>query len=802
MGWLQDIVPNHMAYHTGNPWIFDVLERGKKSIFYNFFDIIPQSGQHSDEEKILLPFLGKPVGECIQDKEIVLVFTRDGIYLQYFTELYPVATEAYQWIAGIMPGFYQTLLAWSQKIASYATLPYDTWLLYKKKLLSEIWDSDRLKEILELRIAYINQRPELISQLLNFQHYEMIYWKASRFKMNYRRFFTVNSLICLRMEDDSVFNTWHTFLLSLSHQGFIQGFRIDHIDGLYNPSEYVKKLRDAAGDDAYIVAEKIQQENEDIPPAWPLQGTTGYDFLSHINQLMTFQAGKIKLLQYYHSHISSEEYADLVFEKKYIFLRREMNGELDNLLRWLKPCIEKNTSAVSVNDFRDPLAVFMSAFPVYRAYPDSLPLNPTDTQYVEQAFRISLLRFPQYQSFFHIIQELFQADRGHPLANELLFFIRRLAQYTGPLAAKGIEDTLFYNFNALLGLNEVGDSPARLPVRAQDFHALMQKRSMTANLSLNASSTHDTKRGEDNRLRINLICLYAEDWIQLINKIKKSNESLLQIEKNKRWPSLNDEYMIYQALIGAIPHNLEITENFLERFKSYLSKALREAKNETNWDEPNIDYEDQCFAFVKKALQSPGFKNVFFPFLTKIIDAAFTYSLSQTVIKLTAPGIPDIYQGSELWDFSLVDPDNRLPVDFIARKKLVKELIASEDTGRDNLLKYVMQNREQGAQKLLLIRKILRFRKQNPDIFNKGNYIPLVASDNVIGYSRKWGRQTLMILAPLPSEKADRIFDNVKGVSGKWENLIHGKTVEIKDTLNMNLLLKEFPVAVLQLQND
>jgi (1->4)-alpha-D-glucan 1-alpha-D-glucosylmutase len=825
MGWLQDIVPNHMAYSTENRWIYDVLERGACSAYYVYFDIIPQyitwhaaeptgkTGQpsplqfpltngHQPPTNLMIPFLEKDLMNCLQAGEIKLAFTPDGFSLQYKNQEYPVAVGSYNWICACIPGCYQPLLAWSAKVRDFGFLPPEKWFHFKKRILGEVWNSPRLRELAFGYCRHINEQPQLLGELLSFQHYQLCSWKMSCRKMNYRRFFAVNSLICLRMEDEEVFINWHQFMLSLYNRGMIQGFRVDHIDGLADPGGYLRKLRNKTGSHAYIISEKILQENEETLPGWPVQGTTGYDFLSFVNQLFICHSGKQKLVAWFKERILDESYEDQVYDKKYSFLKSYLGGECSNLMRWLAPLIAAIKPAPGTDEIKEALAVLMSSFLVYRIYADQLPLTKEDLKWVNLAFARAVLKAPSLEDALIWLLSLFTADAKNTMANEILHFLKRWAQYTAPLAAKGTEDTVFYNYNALISHNEVGDSPAHTAVTAVKFHELMENRLQHAALSLNASSTHDTKRGEDNRLRISLISLLADEWISLVDKWRQINQTGISRQNNQRSPSLNDEYLIYQALVGAIPEDGRISIRFRKRFNAYLTKALREEKNETNWEMPNAEYERGCHDFVNHILSpEEHFLASFLPFVNKILEKAAVYSLSQALLKLTAPGIPDIYQGAELWDLSLVDPDNRLPVDFEKRKDLLGEIMSKEDNTAA-VLNFLKAQQVSGAQKLFLIRKLLQFRKKFPDLFSKGQYLPVIGSDNLIGYIRRKEDLRLLILAPLPSGNTAMHFSGISALRGRWTNIFTGRQIELDDSINVQQILNEFPVAALIFEND
>ncbi|MEO6961277.1 MAG: hypothetical protein ABIY90_04875 [Puia sp.] len=505
----------------------------------------------------------------------------------------------------------------------------------------------------------------------------------------------------------------------------------------------------------------------------------------------------------FYDNILPVHYQDMVFNKKLAFLKSHLTGELNNLMRWLKPIMLLMGNTSDPVTVKEALAVLMAAFPVYRIYASGFPLNHTDLHWVNLAFDKAYAKAPALHIALDWLKSLFHTDPADPLASEILYFLQRWSQYTAPLAAKGTEDTVFYNYNVLIGLNEVGDSPGRSPITASDFHSLMRRRQETASLSLNASSTHDTKRGEDNRLRINLISLYAAEWIRLVEKWKTLNQPFIKMQNGSRSPSANDEYLIYQALTGVLPEDGEAGPEFKKRFSAYLIKAMREENQETQWEEPDTGYEKNTLDFVASILSPEHlFLSAFLPFIKKIISRAADYALSETLLKLTAPGIPDIYQGAELWDLSLVDPDNRLPVDFDKRKEMLNAIISGEKENEEAVLTYTSRYRSSGAQKIFLIRKILNFRRNNPELFIQGGYVPVAGTPDLMGYIRKLTDQQLLIIVPLPSPNAIAALSGIQGVAGTWRNLLTNQAVDLTDTLDPHALLKDFPVAALVLQNQ
>ena len=717
MTWLQDIVPNHMAYDTGNPWMKDVLQRGRGSDYYSFFDIFPHPVEPMGE-RLMAPFLGGTLEECLQKGELRLELANGGLVVRYYDKKYPV--------------------------------------------------------------NLINANPLPLEDLLQRQHYLLTGARLTSKQINYRRFFTINGLICLRMEDEKVFDAYHARIHHWYQQGWIQGLRIDHIDGLADPKGYCQRLRDRFGEDCYIIAEKILTGEELLREDWQLEGTTGYDFLSIAGQLLTDAEGSHQLLDFYRRNIVDlPDYPDIVFERKYGFLQAYMGGELDELLRLLTGD-SLFTSAHDNDRLREALAVVMASFPVYRAYPGN-QLSPADAEIFHSAITRARQLRPDYGPELQCLGNFLQRRTA---------FRSRLMQFTGPLAAKGIEDTTFYVYNPYIALNEVGDSPARAGMSVREFHEKMLYRQQHFPHTLNCTSTHDTKRGEDARIRLQLLSARPQEWIDAVGRWRTINRAAI---------SPNDEYLIYQALLGGFPEDGVVTGQFRERFSGYLTKALREAKTRTNYDSPDEAYEKRCQEFAETLLEDGSpFLQVFVPFATAIIRQSFTYSLSLLLIKLTAPGIPDIYQGADLWDTSFVDPDNRSPVDYPVRAGILDQLIAEEANGPEAVLRYARAHREKGVEKLFTLYRALGFRRQHPRLFAEGEYIPLPVDSPYLAFARRHGNEWALTVVPLI--RMDRAGDSLSlqlppGAPSEWSHLFTGK----KDKSGQTLQIKpvDYPVVLL-----
>ena len=737
MSWVQDIVPNHMAYELSNPWIRDVLEKGKSSPFYTFFDIEPDS-PHLLDNKLMVPFLGNTLTECLQKGEIRLDFAGDKFVIRYYQQEYPLNSASIEWLSTILPDA----------------------------------SPDRVTR-------YFNEHVSLMKELLDLQHYVLTHAHLAASVINYRRFFTVNSLICLRMEDEEVFSTYHRQIRRLYEKGYIQGLRVDHIDGLAAPGEYIRRLRESFGKDCYIVAEKILAADEPLPEDWQLQGATGYEFLATAGQLFTDSDGFHQIRSFYLEQIVPDmpEYQDLVFERKLHFLNTYMGGELDNLVH------RSGVAAEEKGPFREALARFMSSFPVYRLYPE---MDGPQPDLSGPLAAVSSANRPLLQT---------------ALANPA--FLARVMQFTGPLAAKGIEDTVFYVYDPLIARNEVGDTPSIAGIDTATFHQRMLLRRQHWPHAMNAGTTHDTKRGEDSRIRLCWLSSVPDEWIAAVTRWRQLNKRLVKDANGRPAPTPNDEYFIYQSLLAACPPDLVITGQFRQRFHDMLTKALREAKSVTQWDNPNEAYEKNCHAFLDAILDTESpFMEDFLPFAYQCIRDSVRYSLSQLLLRLTAPGIPDIYQGAESWDLSFVDPDNRRPVDYTLRRQLLDDLKTQEQEGFDSLSGYIEANERKGAGKLYTIYKTLQYRNAHPDVFSAGAYLPVDLGQHQLAYIRQHDKQWALVILPLiriaAGTSTPLSITLPAGAPATWTNVFTGETCQTSGAvLDITNTLDKFPIALL-----
>ena len=798
MTWLQDIVPNHMAFDGNNVWLQDIFELGPESRYFNYFDV---DWDYKGRQKMMAPFLGKPLDEVLQGKDLQLSSSKKGIFLTYFDHEYPISARSYATIFSE-----DNFPEWREKFADFSGEKED-WQELKEFFLREIDKGGEFENKVRGAVEEINASEEKLREVLEAQYFLPTHWKETEQEINYRRFFTINDLICLRMEDREVFDSYHRFILQLCRENIIQGLRIDHIDGLFDPKEYLEHLRDELGDDFYIIVEKILELDEKLPADWSSQGTSGYAFLAIVNQLLTKKESRDRFSKVFGKvDKKHKDYEALVYEQKLFILEERMGGEYNNL--W-NMAVEKELVDPDNSEMKKALGAFLAAFPVYRIYPEEIPLKNRQKKILEEAFETAVMYSASLEEELKELKDLFLGE-AEKNKEDMLSFLQRCQQFTGPLAAKGGEDTSFYIYNRLISHNEVGDSPENFGISVSDFHERMQKRAEDFPLSINATATHDTKRGEDARMRINVLSELTEEWLAHYDKWKK----LVKNFKQGAGPDPNEEYFIYQMLLGAWPHEDEPGEEFLERTKAYLMKVLREAKVNSSWAAPNEDYEQSVYDFVESLLQNEEFKKDFVPFQKKISAWGAVKSLSQVLLKITAPGIPDVYQGTELWDLSYVDPDNRRPVDYQKRKQFLEEFgdFSSENIA-ENLHK-LKKDFNSGKIKMYCQHKALQLRKRFSEVFEDGDYIPLEVndqlSDKLLAFCRRKDEHYVIVVVPVAvTEVFDEKLDLKQDLAKKdvlklpkdyptsLQHIFTNSRVSGAGGITMKDLFQDFPVAVL-----
>jgi (1->4)-alpha-D-glucan 1-alpha-D-glucosylmutase len=678
--------------------------------------------------------------------------------------------------------------------------------------------------------------------LLNEQYYRLASWKEATSAINYRRFFNINDLAGLRAEDADVFDATHRVILRLFGQGAITGLRIDHPDGLYDPRGYLVRLQQACaalrrdacgvpGRPAYVVVEKILAGDERLRADWPVSGTTGYEFLNLLNGLFVRQKNRGALLSTYRRFTGSRARPERLLEAcKRQVLDTLFPAELESLTRAFHGLAPSGQAPLRRDSLRGALRELIASFPVYRTYRSDGRLNPEDRRVLTQAFQAARRKKPgTHARAFAFLQKvlLAQADPTERCgkAPRLSVAVLRLQQLTGPVMAKGLEDTLLYRYFPLVSLNEVGCEPGRFGTTAAAFHRSNRERLANHPHGLSATATHDTKRGEDTRARINVLSEIPRPWRAAVEGWAALNRRHKTTLQGRPVPDDNEEYLIYQTLTGTWPPGSvkpAHRPDYVERIQSYIEKALREAKQHSAWEKPNPAYEGAVLRFVARILdRSSAFVEAMENFITPVARAGYCNSLAQTLLKVAAPGVPDFYQGTEVWDFTLVDPDNRRPTDFGPRRKLLAELQRSRRAGCPGFAAELLQTPEDGRVKLYVTQRVLTFRRAQRDLFAGGAYVPLSAhgarSDHVVAFARTVRRRCavavagryFMELAPGGLPVGAKTWGDTtlslpaNLATGRYRDIFTGREVK-PDTsgqspsLPLAALFEELPVALLE----
>lgn len=916
MGQILDIVPNHVGAGKENPWWIDLLENGPSSLYAPFFDIDWEPVKKELKNRILIPVLGNQYGTVLENQELSLVFDDGAFFVCYYDHKFPVRPQTYSLILrhGLdelektMPGDDPELSELLSIVTALDHLPP-----YTETDTEKIRERYREKEIIKRRLSnlygrssamhsFINRNVllfngncgvaesfDLLDRLLNEQAYRLSHWRVATEEINYRRFFDVNELAAIRMENPAVFGQVHQLIFRLIREGSVTGLRVDHPDGLYNPSEYFRWLqkncffhtrlgliKGVANEPArpiiqdvnakgevesenssleqeilrqydqlllsnfdfkpfYIVGEKILTKGERMPDDWQIFSTTGYVFMNSVNGIF-IQTGNAKAFDDIYSWFVKTEsvFPDIVYEKKKLIMEVAMSSEINMLAHYLNEISEQNrhTRDFTLNSLTDAIREVIAFFPVYRTYITGSEVNERDRRYVEHAFAKAKRKNPAInESVFNFLRSVLLLEYPALLKDmekkAWTDFAMRFQQITGPVMAKGVEDTAFYIYNRLVSLNDVGGSPDRFGTPIETFHGQNIERMKFWPHALITTSTHDTKRSEDARARINVLTEMPDIWKQCLMRWRRLNKRLKVLVDGQAAPDLNEEYLLYQTLISVWPlhdSDQDVYGNFRERIKGYIVKALREAKVNTSWINPNTVYEDATVLFIERILdRKPAnqFLEDFKVFQGRIGHLGIFNSLSQTLLKIVSPGVPDFYQGSELWDFSLVDPDNRRPIDYGLRMRMLED-IRRRGTPSVLLARELVSDMESGRIKLYVIHRALTFRKQNRDLFEEGEYLTLDAvgnrADHVCLLARRIGKRRVIAAVPrflmrLTAGEVSPLKENVWGDSAivvpfadadaRYYNVFTGETVvaeerEATTVLPLSAVFNEFPVALLQ----
>lgn len=892
MGHVMDVVPNHMGISDNhNAWWMDVLEYGQNSPFAEFFDIDWKPKKVELKNKVLLPVLGDQYGKVLENQELKLVYRNGQFFIEYWDHSYPVAPETYPKVLEYKieelkkhtAGHHEELLEYLSIISGFHTTEPRGGLVEEKEN-SQTREKDRLKQKLkslydrsepvrafvDSRIRIFNGKVgdsssfDLLDELLQIQYYRLSYWRVASHEINYRRFFHINELAAIRVEDPRVFDACHWLIFRLIMEGKVQGLRIDHPDGLWDPAEYFRTLQrkyllqvvvkeilpdwdnrrpvdrqwmesleneiesvlmelgEKNATPLFVIVEKILDRKESLPEDWNVKGTVGYDFLNSLNGLFINQDNGSAFTEIYEKFTGAViDFEQLVYDKKKLFAAFDMASELNTLGFYLDQLSEHNRyyRDFTLNDLVTAIREIIACFPIYRTYITSTTdkVSERDEKYimiaVEKAKGRHVALSPTVFDFIKDVLTLkfnpAMEESKHLYRN----FILKFQQLAAPIMAKGLEDTAFYIYNRFISLNEVGGDPEHFGVSKGDFHRIMQERHRKWPLSFLTSSTHDTKRSEDVRMRLNVLSEIPKEWNFEVSKWTRINKKHKVFVRDLLSPSKNAEYFIYQTLIGVWPdHDFKNPveyETFKERVWECILKSIREAKLNTNWLNPNEAYEDVVKKFVYALLDKRkrnSFLKSFTVFQKKVSFFGKLNALSALTLKLASPGVVDTYQGNELWDYSLVDPDNRRPVNFERRRQFLEEFQEAGDFKKLNL----RETDSDGRLKLYLLSKMLNFRKQQKEIFLDGDYIALEVQGerekNIVAFIRKHEAGSVLAVASrfftelfgfnAEPELNDQLWGDTCLIlpkefeKGTFENVYTGKStpfksnkIEVKDLL-------------------
>jgi (1->4)-alpha-D-glucan 1-alpha-D-glucosylmutase len=731
MSHILDVVPNHMTVtDRANEWWWDVLKNGPESHFAPYFDIDWDPPEDKLHRTLLVPILGDHYGRVLRSGDIKLERENDEVVVRYFEHVLPTA-----------PG-----------------------------------------SVGETDLQRAQNNPDLLHQLLERQHYRLAFWRSAGQELNYRRFFSISDLAALQMDNPDVFDRVHALVLELVRTGVLEGLRIDHVDGLRDPEGYLTQLRSWAPD-AYLVVEKILEPEESLRRDWPIEGTTGYEFLNRVLGLFVDPSAEERFTQIYENFTGENgDLAQLKHDKKMLLMETELAADVERLLELFAGICHGETDLRDFTrvELRDALRETIAWFPVYRTYVSTArhSVDEQDEAYVTRATTLAAEARPELAALLlHLRDLLLLRVEGDSQAE----FGLRFQQTTGAVMAKGVEDTVFYLYNRFVALNEVGGDPGTFGTEPRAFHDHMDTAQHEWPLSMLATSTHDTKRSEDVRARLALLSEIPDRWEDAVRRWRATNE----VHRSAPAPDRNIEYLLYQTLVGAWPLDVD-------RALAYVEKAAKEAKAHTSWTAPDRGYEDALRAFVTGILSDERFVSDLRAFAEPLIEPGSINSLAQQLVKLTAPGVPDIYQGTEVWDLSLVDPDNRRPVDFLQRASILDALREADAAA-------ALGRADAGGPKLFVTRRALAVRNALPEAFGSdSSYEPLRAqgskASHVVSFVR--GGRAITVVPRLVLGLAGSWDDTtIQLPDGRWRDELSDREFEGKT--KMSELCEQLPVALL-----
>ena len=879
MGQLLDTVPNHMGIaNSSNPWWQDVLENGPSSRYAPYFDINWAPVKPELENKVLLPILGDQYGIVLENQEITLRFADGQFYLQYYEHRLPLDPVTWTLILSFRTDELVSELAendphlqeYQSILTALSHLP-----LRDEDDPDRIAERYREKEVIRRRLSVLQEEStsverflqenvrilngdkgshrsfDLLDALVSDQAYRLAYWRVASEEINYRRFFDINELAAIRMEHPGVFEDVHQLIFELLRSGAVTSLRIDHVDGLYDPSSYLRQWQswaqenleiplDDQGRSLFMVVEKILGKGESLSNHWPIHGTTGYEFLNLLNHIFVNPKNQRAFHETYHRYIKEHiQLEDLIYKCKKLIMSSSMSSEINVLGHQLNLLSERNRRSrdFTLNNLIFAVREIVACFPIYRTYVTQDPQEDVldrDRMYIRLAVARAKRKNPTMSNLvFDFVRELLLKLPGEGLGlewEEANPFVMKFQQTTSPVTAKGVEDTVFYIYNRFISLNEVGGEADQFGLPLQTFHEKMRERQALWPHSLSATSTHDTKRSEDVRARLAVLSEIPQEWRRLVNRWHRLNRKTKPIIEEQALPDRNEEYLLYQILLGAWPWeplNDQEYQNFCGRIQDYMNKSLKEAKVHSSWINPDDAYEAAVGKFITKILsrERPNpFLEDFLPFQDRMARYGLWNSLSQLLIKVTAPGIPDFYQGTELWNFTLVDPDNRQPINYDLRRHMLEEL--QEDINNKGLLsvlKTLLENPIDGKIKLFVTMSSLHFRRNHPGLFLDGRYQGLESSgeqaQHVCAFARIHKDETTITVTPqyvtdliadpttMPMGKEvwgeTCILLSPELANGQYHNILTGEILKPVNQVSMpslplHAIFQHFPVALLE----
>ncbi|HET7307155.1 MAG TPA: malto-oligosyltrehalose synthase [Gammaproteobacteria bacterium] len=845
LGHILDFVPNHMGIaEADNEWWLDVLEWGRASPYADYFDIDWNPTDPHLRNKVLLPFLGNHYGQVLEAGDLQPRFDADNgaFSVWYFEHRFPVAPRDYALLirAGTDGGDAPVELATlAEQFAGLRVSPTAS--------ARRVNDVRRRAEELKARLATLAAgesaarasieaglaglaghigEPEsfrALHRLLERQAYRLAYWRVAADEINYRRFFDINDLAGIRIENPTLFDAAHRLVGRLLNAGQLDGLRLDHIDGLFDPGEYCRRLAGLVDNPFYISVEKILAHHEHLRD-WPVAGTTGYDFMNQVNAFLVDPHGEAAMTRTYRHFIGREiDLGELAYRGKKQVIDTKLSSELHVLARDLNRIAERhwNTRDYTLESLTAALREVVACFPVYRTYVDTRGASADDRRDIGWAVAQARHRWEAADDdIFAFIEAALTTDLVREPGSgynrrQVLRFAMKFQQYTSPVMAKGFEDTALYRYNRLIGLNEVGGDPAQFGISVAAFHHANTERAEHWPHAQLTTATHDTKRGEDVRARLAIVAAAPEAWEQHVRLWARYNRHKKQPIDERAAPDREDEYLLYQTLVGAWPVEMldadwstDAADNFIGRVQGYMHKAIREAKRNSSWTNPNEAYEQAIADFVARILDPAGsrlFLDDFVPFAHRTAEAAVDASLVQLTLKLTCPGIPDVYQGGELWDLNLVDPDNRRPVDFEVRRRLLAEVKRTDElqgAERVAALRDMRAHWRDGRIKLFVLHKLLQLRRHYPQVFSGGAYTALEAdgprAGRICAFVRTHESCRIMVIVARPRAEAGGWAEAVlQSEPGEWREVVRDQPLVSAATIELAELFDTLPAAVL-----